>query len=229
MPHAAPVWVYWPTRGRAWPSGHAQPGLGIILVVAAGALLVPMTVGATGKPLVAVVLGAAAARFALSGDYELTGSLAWQHSSGAAGVVVAGLACYATMAFELDSARAGRCCPSADGPCPRPSPTRPLISRARLAYGQNSSSEPVDRTRLETRAGRRHSRHGHDHSLCTDQRTTVTLTLLPTTKWPGEAWTAQVALVPTSASREPARLPRSPGPALLRRLACVPLGRTGLC
>lgn len=86
------------------PPGHAEAGLGVVLVVAAGALLVPTAVGAVSKVLVALVIGGAAARFAISGGYELSGSPAWEHSSGITGVVVAGLAGYAAVAFELEGA-----------------------------------------------------------------------------------------------------------------------------
>ncbi len=86
------------------PPGRAEAGLGIVLVTAAGALLIPTVIGAVGKVVVAVVMGGAAARFAISGGYELTGSPAWEHSSGVAGIVVAALAGYAALAFELEGA-----------------------------------------------------------------------------------------------------------------------------
>lgn len=87
------------------PPGRADAGIGVVLVTAAGGLLVPTVVGAAGKVLVAVVMGGAAARFAISGGYELTGSPAWEHSSGLAGVAVAALAGYAAAAFELEGAQ----------------------------------------------------------------------------------------------------------------------------
>lgn len=84
--------------------GHAEAGLGVVLVVAAGALLVPTAVGAISKVLVALVMGGAAARFAINGGYELTGARAWEHSSGIAGIAVAALAGYAAAAFDLEGA-----------------------------------------------------------------------------------------------------------------------------
>ena len=82
--------------------GRVSAGLGVVLVVAAGALLVPAA-GAAGKAVLAVVVTGAAARFAISGGYELTGSPAWAHASGIAGVVVAALAAYGALAFELEA------------------------------------------------------------------------------------------------------------------------------
>jgi hypothetical protein len=86
------------------PPGRAEGGLGVVLVTAAAALLVPTAVGATSKLLVALVMGGAAARFAISGAYELTHSPTWEHSSGIAGIVVAALAGYAAAAFEFEGA-----------------------------------------------------------------------------------------------------------------------------
>lgn len=85
------------------PPGTTSPGLGIVLAVGAGALLVPTATALVSKVGVALVLFAAAARFALTAGYELTSSGAWRYSSGVLGVVVAGLALYAALATELES------------------------------------------------------------------------------------------------------------------------------
>lgn len=82
--------------------GAVKAGLGVVLVVAAGALLVPVA-GAADKVLLAVVIGSAAVRFAISGGYELTGASPWAQASGVAGVVVAALALYGALAFELEA------------------------------------------------------------------------------------------------------------------------------
>ncbi|HWC79651.1 MAG TPA: hypothetical protein VG756_06770 [Pseudonocardiaceae bacterium] len=84
--------------------GVPSPGLGVLLVAAAAALLVPTGTAAAGKVLAAIVIGGAAARFAISGVYQLSGSAAGQQAAGIAGVVVAGLAGYGALAFELESA-----------------------------------------------------------------------------------------------------------------------------
>ena len=81
-----------------------DPGLGVMLVVAAGALLIPATAALTSKVVAALVLVLAAVRFAISGGYELTGHQVWQYASGVCGIVVAGIAAYAALAAEVDSA-----------------------------------------------------------------------------------------------------------------------------
>ncbi|HWD02050.1 MAG TPA: hypothetical protein VG674_06315 [Amycolatopsis sp.] len=133
----------------AAPPGQVEPALGVVLITAATALLVPTVVGALGKVLVALVMGGASARFAITGVYELTGSSAWEHSCGIMGIVVAAAAGYAALAFELEGAPgAGRAAHrppgpqparglrSPDGPDRRPAcPTKPVSgnsSRARL-------------------------------------------------------------------------------------------------
>jgi uncharacterized protein len=97
----------WATLGVSLltsPPGTTDPGLGIMLVAAAGALLVPATAALTSKVVAALVLVLAAARFAISGGYELTGAAVWQYASGVCGIVVAGVAVYAALAAEVDSA-----------------------------------------------------------------------------------------------------------------------------
>jgi len=86
------------------PPGTTDPGLGMLLVVAAGALLIPATAALTSKVVAAFVLVVAAVRFAITGGYELTGAAVWQYASGVCGIVVAGLAVYAALAAEVDSA-----------------------------------------------------------------------------------------------------------------------------
>lgn len=44
------------------------------------------------------------ATFAISGGYELTATPGWRYATGVCGVVVAGLALYAALASEVDSA-----------------------------------------------------------------------------------------------------------------------------
>lgn len=97
----------WATTGVSLltaPPGRPEPALGVVLITAATALLVPTVAGALGKVLVALVMGGASARFAMTGAYELTGSSAWAYSCGIVGLVVAALAGYAALAFELEGA-----------------------------------------------------------------------------------------------------------------------------
>jgi uncharacterized protein len=116
----------WATLGVSLltsPSGTTDPGLGIMLVVAAGALLVPATAALTSKVVAALVLMLAAARFAITGGYELTGAAVWQYASGVCGIVVAGVAVYAALAAEVDSAT-----------------RRSLLPMLRPAHGQRAIS-----------------------------------------------------------------------------------------
>lgn len=105
------------------PPGATDPGLGILLVAAGGALLIPATAALTGKVVAALVLALAAARFAITGGYELSGAQAWQYASGVCGIVVAGLAAYAALAAEVDSAS-----------------RRSLLPMLRPAHGQRAVS-----------------------------------------------------------------------------------------
>ena len=86
------------------PPGTTNPGLGILLVVAAGAILVPTVASLTSKTVASLVLAAAAARFAISGGYELSAAPGWRYAAGVCGIVVAGLALYGALAAEVDSA-----------------------------------------------------------------------------------------------------------------------------
>lgn len=83
--------------------GSTSGALGLLLIASCGALLVPVAVAASSKPLMATVIAITAARFLLSGVYQLTGSSGWHTASGIVGLVVAGLAWYAAAAFALES------------------------------------------------------------------------------------------------------------------------------
>lgn len=86
------------------PAGPTSRALGVLLCTAAGVLLVPCTVTAASKPLMAAVLAMIAARFALSGAYQLTDAQAVRSASGVLGIVVCALAWYAAAAFALEDA-----------------------------------------------------------------------------------------------------------------------------
>jgi succinate-acetate transporter protein len=105
------------------PPAARSPALGILLVVAAGALLVPAAAALTGKVVASLVLALAAVHFALGGGYQLTSATVWQHASGLCGIVLAGVALYAALAAEIDSAT-----------------RRNLLPLLRLAYGRRVMS-----------------------------------------------------------------------------------------
>ena len=83
--------------------GSTSGGLGLLLVAATGALLVPVAVAAASKPLVSTVFAVTALRFLLSGIYQLTGGGSWQTASGVVGLVVVAAAWYTAIAFALEA------------------------------------------------------------------------------------------------------------------------------
>lgn len=85
--------------------GQAIGALGLLLVGAAAALLVPATVGAAGKPLASLVITGAAVRFFLTGAYELSSASTWKYAAAAEGLLLALVALYAGLAFELEDNR----------------------------------------------------------------------------------------------------------------------------
>ncbi|MEU8171944.1 hypothetical protein AB0C14_03645 [Microbispora hainanensis] len=83
--------------------GTPSAALGVVLLTAAAAMLVPALAGLP-KLLAAVVMAISATRFALTGVYELTASPGWRTAAGVAGLVLAVAAYYAALAFELEDA-----------------------------------------------------------------------------------------------------------------------------
>ncbi|SNS18969.1 hypothetical protein SAMN06893096_102421 [Geodermatophilus pulveris] len=95
----------WTVAGLATltsPSGTASAGLGVLLLAAAVALLVPAAAAAPAELVPAVVMATAATRFAVTGAAELTGSAAWQSAAGWVGLLLAAVAVYAALALELE-------------------------------------------------------------------------------------------------------------------------------
>ncbi|MFG1859484.1 hypothetical protein [Microbispora bryophytorum] len=95
--------------------GTTSAALGVVLLTAAAAMLVPALAGLPKAMLVpalaglpklvaAAVMGMSAARFAITGVYELTASAEWRTTAGVAGLVLAVVAYYAALAFELEDA-----------------------------------------------------------------------------------------------------------------------------
>lgn len=84
--------------------GAFVPGLGVLLVGASISMLVP-TVAATTKLVAAVVMGLSSLRFLLTGVTHLTSSSGWQTLAGWTGVLLAVVAFYAALGFELEDAR----------------------------------------------------------------------------------------------------------------------------
>jgi succinate-acetate transporter protein len=83
------------------PPSATSPALGVLLLCSAVAMVVP-TVAATGKLAGLSVMGLSAARFAVTGVGQLTGSPVWLTGAGWLGVALGLLAAYAALAFELE-------------------------------------------------------------------------------------------------------------------------------
>jgi succinate-acetate transporter protein len=88
------------TTVQAAPGAHS-PGLGVLLLTSAAAMLVP-AVSASGKLVAAAVMALSAVRFAFTGIVQLTGSAAWTQVAGWTGIALAVLALYAALGFELE-------------------------------------------------------------------------------------------------------------------------------
>ncbi len=83
------------------PPSTSSPGLGVLLVVSAISMLVPVVSGLS-KPVAVLVMGSTGVRYALTGITELTGSSAWKTAAGIFGLWVAAVAVYGALAFELE-------------------------------------------------------------------------------------------------------------------------------
>ncbi len=84
------------------PTSTRSGAMGLLLLIAAGTLAASAVAVASAKLLPGAVFALAAARFTLAGIFELGGASVWQHIAGILGLVVAGLAVYSVLAFELE-------------------------------------------------------------------------------------------------------------------------------
>jgi uncharacterized protein len=85
--------------------GSTSDALGLFLLVAAIAMLIPAAAAGSGKLIPLGVLATTALRFAVTGLYELTASPTWQDIAGITGLVLCALALYAALAMALEDAR----------------------------------------------------------------------------------------------------------------------------
>jgi succinate-acetate transporter protein len=85
--------------------GQTSDALGLFLLLAAAAMLVPATAAATGKLVPAAVLATTALRFATTGVYELTAIDAWKTVAALVGLALCGLALYAALAMAIEDAK----------------------------------------------------------------------------------------------------------------------------
>jgi len=86
------------------PPATTSPGVGVLLLVSAAAMLIPALVGVS-KLAASGVMALTAVRFGVTGAYELTGSATWQTVAGAVGIALAAVAFYSALALELEGVR----------------------------------------------------------------------------------------------------------------------------
>jgi uncharacterized protein len=84
------------------PAQAHSGALGLLLISAGGLLALSASAVALAKLLPAAVIALAALRFVVAGIDQLSPSSFLVHAAGIAGLVVAGLAAYAVLAFELE-------------------------------------------------------------------------------------------------------------------------------
>lgn len=87
------------------PPGATSDALGLFLLLAGAAMVIPAAAATSGKLIPAAVLGTAGLRFALTGVYELTGAQWWEDTAGIVGLVLCALGLYAALAMALEDAR----------------------------------------------------------------------------------------------------------------------------
>jgi uncharacterized protein len=85
--------------------GALSDALGLFLLLAAVAMLVPAGASATGKIVPALVLATTAVRFATTGLHELTARVAWRNIAGVVGLALCALALYSALAMALEDVR----------------------------------------------------------------------------------------------------------------------------
>jgi succinate-acetate transporter protein len=85
--------------------GSLSDPLGLLLLVAAAAMVIPAIGALAGKGVATVVLFTTALRFASTGVYELSGSEGWGDAAGVVGLVLCALALAAALAMLLKDAR----------------------------------------------------------------------------------------------------------------------------
>jgi uncharacterized protein len=95
------VWALLAVTTLTSPPGASSPAVGVLLLTAAVALLVPSS-ASHGKILAAAVMVGSAARFALTGLAELTGAGGWDVAAGILGLALALLALYVALGFVLE-------------------------------------------------------------------------------------------------------------------------------
>lgn len=84
--------------------GATSDALGLFLLLAGAAMLIPFTAAAFSKLAAAAVLGTTAVRFALTGLFQLTADDGLEQAAGIVGLVLLAVAVYAAFALALEDA-----------------------------------------------------------------------------------------------------------------------------
>ena len=85
--------------------GETSDALGVFLLAAGTAMLVPAFSALYSKLVPALVLGTAGIRFFVGGIHELTGDSGWAKAAGIVGLFLFAFAVYAVLAAELEDVR----------------------------------------------------------------------------------------------------------------------------
>lgn len=94
----------WATLGVATlitPPGTTNPGLGVVLILSGLAILIPAAAG-TAKKLAVGVMLLSATRYIITGIAETSGVSQWMAVAGWTGLLLAVVAFYAALGFELE-------------------------------------------------------------------------------------------------------------------------------
>jgi succinate-acetate transporter protein len=94
-----------PVTLTAAEPGATSDALGLFLLLAGAAMLVPFAAATMGKLVPAAVLGTTALRFAVTGVHQLTGGSGYEQAAGLVGLVLLALALYAALALAVEDAR----------------------------------------------------------------------------------------------------------------------------
>ncbi len=82
--------------------GSTSPAVGLMLILGTFAVLMPATGAVRSKVLAAAVFYTTATRWAITSGYEFSSNPIWKTAAGAAGILLAVMALYASLAFELE-------------------------------------------------------------------------------------------------------------------------------
>jgi succinate-acetate transporter protein len=87
------------------PPGSTSDALGLFLLLAGVAMLIPAAAAAGGKLVPLAVVATAGLRFTLTGLNQLTQSGTWEDIAGVAGLLLCALGLYAALAMALEDAK----------------------------------------------------------------------------------------------------------------------------